>query len=201
MLYREIASALAIVLTFVGFYPYLWGIMRGAIKPHLFSWVIWSITTLVVFLAQLEAQGGLGAWPTGVSGAITSLVAVLAYMKRADVRIMALDWLFFWAALSSLPLWYVTSDPLWAVIVLTTVDLLGFGPTVRKAYSQADSESPLFFAVFAIRNGFSILALERYSVATVLFPAAVGVACILLILLILYRRRRMVAKKSATRLN
>jgi hypothetical protein len=196
MPYREIASALAIVLTFVGFYPYLWGILRGTIQPHVFSWVIWSVTTLVAFLAQLEAQGGLGAWPMGVSGAISGLVAVFAYLRRADVKITKGDWLFFWIALSSLPLWYITSDPLWAVIVLTTVDLLGFGPTVRKAYFQPASESLLFFAVFAIRNGFSILALERYSVATVLFPAAVGVACILVILLILYRRRRVVGKRA-----
>lgn len=114
MPYKEILSAVAISLTLVAFYPYVRGIVRGAIKPHVFSWVIWGTTTFVVFLAQLEARGGVGAWPIGVSGSITILIAILAYVKRADVAITRTDWLFFVAALTSLPLWYFTSDPVWA---------------------------------------------------------------------------------------
>ena len=183
-------SAAAIALTVVAFYPYLRGILRGTTKPHVFSWVIWGITTIVVFLAQLDARGGVGAWPIGVSGGITALIAALAYLKRADVGITRTDRLFFAAALSSLPLWYATSDPVWAVVVLTTVDLLGFGPTVRKVYADPRSESLPFFGLFAIRNGLAILALETYTVATVLFPAAVATACVLLMVLAAYRRRR-----------
>ena len=39
------------------------------------------------------------------------------------------------------------------------------------------------------QNSVVVLALESYSVATVLFPAAITVACIMLMLLIVYRRR------------
>ncbi len=193
MSYKEILSTAAIVLTFVAFYPYLRGIIQGAIKPHLFSWIIWGTTTFVVFLAQIEADAGVGAWPIGVSGSITIFIALLAYLKRADVAITKTDWLFFLAAISSLPLWYLTSDPMWAVIVLTVVDLLGFGPTVRKANADPHSESLLFFALFGTRNTIVVMALEHYSVATILFPAAIAIASILLVVLIMYRRRREVA--------
>ncbi|MDP1540208.1 MAG: hypothetical protein Q8L72_06100 [Moraxellaceae bacterium] len=196
MFYKEILSAIAIALTFIAFYPYLRGILQGTIKPHVFSWVIWGSTTFVVFLAQLKADGGVGAWPIGVSGAITILIAIAAYIKRADVAITKVDWLFFISALASLPLWYFTSNPAWAVVVLTIVDLLGFGPTVRKAYAQPYSESLPFFALFAARNSLVVMALESYSVATVLFPAAVASACVLLIGLILYRRRELAASKA-----
>ena len=72
---KEILSAVAIMLTFIGFLPYIVGIYKGSIKPHVFSWVIWGTTTFVVFLAQLEAHGGIGAWPIGVSGIITIMIA------------------------------------------------------------------------------------------------------------------------------
>ncbi|MDD2701546.1 MAG: hypothetical protein PHH36_09940 [Sideroxydans sp.] len=101
---KEFLGALAIMLTLVAFYPYLRGILQGSTKPHVFSWVIWGSTTFVVFLAQLQAGGGIGAWPIGVSGAITILIAILAYVKRADVAITRTDWLFFVAAMLSLPL-------------------------------------------------------------------------------------------------
>jgi hypothetical protein len=159
-----------------------------------FSWVIWGTTTFVVFLAQLEGHGGAGAWPIGVSGAITIFIAFLAYMKRSDIVISKTDWVFFVSALSSLPFWYFTSNPLWAVVILTAVDVLGFGPTVRKAYDFPHSESLLFFALFAVRNFIAILALENYSVTTVLFPAVVGVACVMLMVMVMYRRREQASK-------
>jgi len=187
--YKEILSAIAIALTFAAFVPYIRAILSGTTKPHVFSWVIWGSTTFVVFLAQIEGKGGVGAWPIGVSGSITIFIAFLAYIKRADITITKTDWLFFVSALSSLPLWYVTSDPLWAVVILTIVDALGFGPTVRKAYSFPHSESLLFFALFAVRNALVILALESYSVTTVLFPAVIAAACVSLMAMVTYRRR------------
>jgi len=46
-----------------------------------------------------------------------------------------------------------------------------------------------FFALFLARNLIVIIALENYSVTTVLFPAVIAAACTALILLITYRRR------------
>jgi len=193
MPYKEGLSALAIALTFAAFVPYIRTILNGTTRPHVFSWVIWGTTTFVVFLAQLEGQGGVGAWPIGVSGIVTIFIALLAYLKRADITVTKTDWLFFVAAMASLPLWYLTSDPVWAVIILTTVDALGFGPTIRKAYRLPHSESLLFFALFAARNLLVIMALEHYSVTTVLFPAVIGAACVLLMALLTWRRQALAA--------
>ena len=190
--YKELLSAIAIALTFAAFIPYVRAIIIGTKKPHVFSWIIWGLTTLAVFLAQIEEKGGVGAWPIGVSGLFTIIIAFLAYLKRTDITTTVTDWVFFVSALSSLPLWYFTSDPLWAVVLLTVVDVFGFGPTARKIYSYPHSESLLFFALFALRNMISIMALEHYSVTTVLFPAVIAVACLLLIVMAIHRKRVLV---------
>lgn len=188
MYYKELFSLSAVIITLLAFLPYIRSILNNSIKPHVFSWVIWGSTTFVVFLAQLDADAGIGAWPIGISALITMFIALLAYMKRADVSITWLDWLFFISAMLSLPLWYLTADPLWAVVILTVVDVLGFGPTLRKAYYLPHSESVLFFTLFTVRNMLVIMALENYSVTTVLFPAVIATACAMLIVLIWYRR-------------
>ncbi|MDX2422294.1 MAG: hypothetical protein QNK43_06425 [Amphritea sp.] len=182
-------SGLAMVLTFVAFVPYIRSILAGRTRPHVFSWFIWGITTVIVFFAQLEAEGGVGAWPIGLSGIITVGVAVLAFVKRGDISITRTDWGFFVVALASLPFWYLTSDPLWTVVVLSLVDLLGFGPTIRKAYAFPHEENQLFFLSFMLRNVFVILALEHYSVTTVLFPLSIAAACTCLLMTVAYRRR------------
>jgi len=186
---KEFLSASAIAITFAAFYPYIRSIRRGEAKPHVFSWVIWGLTTVIVFLAQLAARGGIGAWPIGVSGFITCYIAVLAWRMRADTLITRLDWAFLITSLTALPLWFFTADPLWAVVILTAVDVLGFGPTLRRAYARPHDENAIFYSIFGLRNLLAILALEHYSLATVLFPAAVGIACVLLALLLVVRRR------------
>lgn len=180
-------SSAAIILTFVAFVPYIVSIVRGQTKPHVFSWVIWGLTTAVVFFAQLQGGAGVGAWPVGVSGAITLGIATLAYRQRADVSVNRLDWFFLLTALTALPLWYVTSDPLWAVVILTFVDTMGFGPTLRKVYQAPDSEPWLFLVIYVVRCVLVLLALEHYSVTTALFPATVGMGCIVMLTVMFVR--------------
>ena len=134
----------------------------------------------------------MGAWPIGISGLITLYVAYLAYIKQSDDSITRIDWLFLIAAISALPFWYLTDNPLWAVVILTTTDLLGFGPTFRKSYHSPFSEKLTFFSLITIRNFISILALESYSLTTVLFPAASGGIGLLFILMVLYLRHKLV---------
>lgn len=187
-LYKEIYASIAIGLTFVAFIPYIISILKGKVKPHVFSWAIWSITTLTIFSAQWSEGAGAGAWSTGVSGSVTVLIAILALIKHADITITNSDWLFFLLALVSLPLWYITSDPLWTVVILTAIDVLAFAPTVRKTYYMPYSEPLIFFAIFAVRDLLVIMALEHYSVTTVLFPATITTSCILIIIMMLIRR-------------
>ena len=193
---KPMLGALAIALTFIGTAPYVYSTLRGATRPHVFSWVAWALTTTVVFFAQLQGRGGIGAWPTGVSALLTAFIAVLAWLKRGDVAISRSDGVCFLASLSSLPLWYLTSDPLWAIVILTTVDVLGFGPTIRKAYHAPRSEPPVFYAIFALRNLTAILALEHHSLTTVLFPAVLGLVCLFILGLLMWRRAALVPAQT-----
>ncbi len=188
-MYKDILSAVAIALTFIAFFPYIRSIKQGTTKPHVFSWIIWGSTTFIVFLAQLSDKGGVGAWPIGFSGIISIYVAVLAYKKQSDSSITRTDLILFIIAMSSLPLWNLTSDPLWAVIILTFVDIIGFGPTFRKTYVNPFEEQLSFFVLMTLRNMISILALENYSFTTILFPGMMAIVCLIFIAMVFYRRR------------
>lgn len=185
---KTLISGLAIGVTFIAFLPYIQSIFSGRTKPHVFSWVIWGSTTFIVFLAQIEAGGGAGAWPVGISALVTLYIAFLAYRRKSDISITRIDWVFFSAAMASIPVWYFTSDPTWAVILLTGIDVAGFGPTIRKAFSHPYDEELRFYALFALRNLLVVIALERHNLATVLFPAVIAVVCLAFIGMIIYRR-------------
>ncbi len=185
---------LATAITIVAFIPYIQSILIGKTKPHVFSWLIWGLATVIVFFAQLADGAGAGAWSIGVSGAVTLYIAWLAYRRCSGSAITNLDWLFFIFALASLPLWYITDNPFWAVIILTTVDTLGFGPTFRNAYHHPYQEQLLLYVLMTIRNLIAIAALEYYSWTTVLFPAFISFTCIVFIAMVAARRRLMKTK-------
>ena len=181
---------IAVAITWIAFLPYIRSIQHGETKPHVFSWVIWGLSTFIVFLGQVADGGGAGAWAIGVSGIITTYVAWLAYQKKADIQIASTDWIFLALALSALPLWYIHDDPLWTVVILTGIDALGFGSTFRKSYHKPFDEQLGFYVLMTTRNAISIAALAHYSVTTVIFPALTGFLSLLFILMLLVRRKQ-----------
>jgi len=185
---KDLLAAIAIVLTFFMYVPYIRSIHQGRTKPHAFSWIIWTIGTLVVFLAQLVSHGGAGAWPMGVSEVFTAYVAALAFLNRTDTSITRTDWAFLAIAVAALPCWWLTSDPLLTVVLLTGIELAGFGPTYRSASNRPHEERIGFFLLGAVRNVLAVAALEHYSLTTVLFPSAKVLVTIILVAVVWYRR-------------
>ena len=190
-------SIIATVISMLALLPYIASTLRGRIRPHVMSWTIWGITTSIVFFAQREGGAGVGAWPIGFSAAVAFFIAAIAYTKRSDIRIASTDWLFFLAALAAIPLWWVTNSPLSAVLLVTAIDVLGFGPTLRKSYAQPYSESLLFFYLIVLRNVLVLFALESYSATTTLFPLAIGSMALVVITVVTWRRRQMALESSS----
>jgi hypothetical protein len=56
-------------------------------------------------------------------------------------------------------------------------------------FAHPCDEEMVFYALFALRNMLVVIALERYTLATTLFPAMTGTVCLLFVSLIVYRRR------------
>lgn len=185
---KPLLSALATLLTVLAYLPYIRSIYSGHTRPHVFTWVIWSLATGIAFVAVLQAGGGAGAWPIGFSCGVSLFVAGRAWANRGDISITNFDWILFVAALAAIPLWLGANDPLWAVVVITIIELLGFGPTMRKTWLQPFSESMSFLVLMVMRNAFVIAALERYTTATLLFPVAMAGACLALIAIMAWRR-------------
>jgi hypothetical protein len=181
-------ACIAAVLTLIGFIPYIISILRGHIHPHLYSWLIWAIATVVVGAAQWAGGGGVGAWVTLFSGALTCGIVLITWLRFDASQIKPVDALFLMVAACALPAWYFTDNPLVAVIMLTLVDIAGFGPTFRKSYNAPFGENLTLFYLVCVRNLVAAAALEHYSLTTLLFPVVIALANGVFIGLIHWRR-------------
>ena len=127
----------------------------------------------------------------GGVGLCDSLYCMSGLLEASGYQYKKIGLAVFSAALVSIPVWYFTSDPVWAVVILTAVDVMGFGPTIRKVYSLPYSESLVFFLIFAARDALVIAALENYTVTTMLFPASIVISCLAVSMIVMVRRKQL----------
>ena len=65
-------------MTVAAHIPYLLTTLKGTNKPHIFTWVIWSLLTFIAFAAQVAGGAGPGAWVTGATGIICVIITAAA---------------------------------------------------------------------------------------------------------------------------
>ncbi len=189
MEYKIILGGAALIFGLFQYVPYLIDVVRGKTKPHAFSWFAWSLPTAVVFAAQLNDGGGAGVWVTGLTAFMCTVIFVLSLFKgERDIR--PLDWVSLVVSGVGIVLWLYTNNPLWAVILTTAVDLIGFVPTIRKSLVHPLEETRSTYAMGGIKWVLSVGALSNYSAITLIYPVGMIVANFGFVLFLFYLSRR-----------
>jgi len=173
---QDLYGGIAVLLGIIGYAFYARGIIQGKVKPHAFTWFVWGIITSVGFAAQVVGGGGAGAWVTGSTALACFVFALVGLGSSSRIYIARSDWFFFIGALVTIPVWYVTGDPLWSVVIITIIDPIAFAPTIRKAYHHPETENVWLYVLSGVKFIFGILALASFSWTTALYPASLVLA-------------------------
>ncbi|KVN51067.1 hypothetical protein [Burkholderia stagnalis] len=168
--------------------PYGLAIFRRAVRPHLFTWLIWSVVTAIAAAGQWAAGAGPSAWCTAAIAA-TCFLTFVASIFRGERGWTLSDWVFLGAALSAIPVWVLTKDPTASICLVTLIELAGLGPTVRKTFRDPWSESLVYFALCVVKYALAVLALRTWSVAVAFYPIVNIAASVGVCMLMIVRRR------------
>lgn len=191
---KEILGASAVGIALYSYIPYLRDIFRGKTKPHAFSWLVWGVLTGIGFFAQVQDGGGPGAWATGFTAIICLAVFILAFY-RGEKNITKSDWFFLTTAFIVMIFWLLTDDALTAVILVTIINTVGFVPTFRKAFFKPFEETSITYALSSFKFFIAILALENFTVITVLYPASSVLTNGLFVVFLMIRRSQLSSQK------
>ena len=185
----EILGAIAVIVGIAQYGLYSWKIYKGEVKPHAFTWLIWAILTTIGAVAQFVEGAGPGAWVTAFTAFMSYAYIVVGFGASSRAYIARVDWYFFFATLAAIPLWLITDNPLWSVILITIIDAVAYAPMFRKAYYNPETESALAQGLAGSKFIFGILAIQSFSVVTVLYPASLILMNGAFALMLLWRRR------------
>jgi hypothetical protein len=164
---KIILVVIASLLAIVGNIHYLRDVIKGRVKPHPYTWFIWTIVSCVVFFGQVAKGAGIGAIPTAFAEVFTVIIFVysLKYGFKNPPRI---DKYFLALALLGLIPWFITKDPTISVIIVVLIDLVAFVPTLHKTYFHSQSETPILYGSNVLRHSLIISTLGAYNIATML---------------------------------
>ncbi|HLD92337.1 MAG TPA: hypothetical protein VI795_02975 [Patescibacteria group bacterium] len=189
--FKNILGIVATILVFFGYIPYIRDIVKGKTKPHVYSWFLWGFLTLIAFALQLSDKAGSGAFVTLAAAIMCFVVIIFGFIYKSKVKIVKSDTIFLIFAIISLGLWLIAKQPVLSVILTVIIDLLGFAPTIRKSWNNPFSETLTFYYLNSIRFGLAIIALQKYSLLTALYPITWLMANILFALMLIIRRKKL----------
>lgn len=164
-----------IIATIIGtasFFPYLRDVFKKKTQPHTYTWLIWTILQVTGVLAMYNSGAGIGALTLGVGAFFCGYIFILS-LKYGSKNITMFDTLCLIGALAATGVYFFLHDAVLAVILITVIDLVGFLPTMRKAYSEPYSETLSMYALFFVSSGFNLVAIGVYSITTTLYPATI----------------------------
>ena len=196
MEYKIIIGYIAVLIEIISYLFYFVGIWKGKTKPHAFTWLVWGVLNVVAFAAVLVAGGETGAWILGVNALACLTISSIGFYQR-HVEYDVYDWLALAGALIGIYLWWLTSNPFYAVLLVCISDGVGSVPIFRKAYRSPFEENVPAFAIGILYYPLAIVALESLTVTTWLYPAFVIILDGALVFLVLARRRKSISSLRA----
>ena len=179
---------LATALSIIGYIPYIRDLRKGKTKPHIFSWIIWTMMTAIFFFAQVSDGAGIGALTSGVT-TILCLYVIAVSLKLSDKSIKPIDYLSFGISLIALAIWYFVKTPVYSVILITLSDMMALVPTVRKSFMKPYSETLSTYSISGLKHFINLFSLERITFVSSFYTIYLVLANIFLVTFLVLRRR------------
>jgi hypothetical protein len=160
-------AIIASLLAFVGNIPYLIDVIKQKVKPHPYTWFVWTIVSCIVFFGQLARGAGVGAIPTAAAEIFTVIIFLFS-LRYGFKHVTRTDTIFLIIALLGIIPWIITKDPTVSVIIAVSIDFIGFMPTLRKTWQHPETEMPLLYSMNVLRHILMLFSLQAYNIATML---------------------------------
>jgi hypothetical protein len=179
---------------------YLRATVRGQAKPNPLSWLLWGVTALIAFFAEISAGVGIAAIVTLALATSPLMVFVAAMFKNPrSLTFDRLNLLCGLLAVTGIVIWRITSQPEIAIIVAILADIASSFPTIFKTIRRPKTEYAPTYAISALSMIVMLLTVRNWSFVAVAFPTYVLVINFFMVGLITVSRRALKRRQTLAR--
>lgn len=189
---KEIISLVAVILTFIAYIPYYRDILRGKTHPHIYTWSLWGLLTVLLVIFQIKGGAGSATWVTAAAG-ILCIGVVFLSLKNGKKDITTSDTVIALLSLAAIGFWLIADQPVVSVILVIIADMLAFIPTIRKSWHRPYNETLSLYVTNALRFFLALAAVETYTFLSSAWIIAWAVGNALFSMMLVIRRRQVKA--------
>ncbi len=187
---KQIISSIAVILTFAAYVPYYRDILKGKTKPHIYSWSLWGLLTVLLVILQIRGGAGPAIWVTASAGLLCFGVVFLS-LKNGNKNITTSDTITAILSLVAIGFWLIADQPVLSIILVIIADGLAFIPTVRKSWLDPHSETLSLYITNALRFFLALAAVERYTFLSTSWIVFWAIGNAMFSLMLIQRRRQL----------
>lgn len=187
---KEILSFVAVVLTFAAYVPYYRDILKGKTHPHVYSWSLWGLLTILIVALQIKGGAGPATFVTAAAGLLCLGVVILS-LKSGKKDITVSDTVTAILSLIAIGFWLIADQPVVSIILVVAADMLAFWPTVRKSWHKPHSETLSLYITNTIRFTMALLAVKNYTILSSLWLVAWVLGNALFSIMLIARRAQL----------
>ncbi len=166
---QQLFGWLSAILSIIMVIPYIHDILKQRAKPERASWLIWTVLGSIAFFSQWAKGATDSLWLTAGQTLGTVIVFLLSLkygvggLTKRDTRALI-------AACVGLALWYLTSEPLLALIFVIIIDCIGVYLTLLKIYHDPNSETRTMWLISGTSGIFGALAVGSFNPILLAYP-------------------------------
>lgn len=187
---KQIIGITAVFLTFAAYIPYYRDVLRKKTHPHLYSWALWGLLSILIVALQIKGDAGPATLVTAAAGLLCFGIVILS-IRNGKKDITIFDSAIACLGLVAIGFWLIVHQPLISAILVIMADLLAFAPTVRKSWYKPHSETLSLYITNTFRFALAVLAVRSYSILSVAWPAIWVVINALFSVMLVVRRSQL----------
>lgn len=170
--------------------PYIKAIIKGLVQPNKITWLLWSVSPMIAFLASVLSTGfHLSQITVFVAGFLPLIVFGATFVnKNAHWKIRRFDLLCGVVSVVTLVIWYFTQNTNLVIVLSILSDGMASLPTVVKAYKHPETEIIAPYASGIFSSGMGFFALSEINFANIAFPLYLMLSNIILTIILISKK-------------
>jgi hypothetical protein len=201
--WQAIIGIFAGILASITFIPYIITTLQKKTRPNQATWCIWAVVG-VILCASYYSSGSINAIWVPASYAVGQVIIAILALKYGGGAWSRFDRLCMVGAGISLILWWQLKSPAIALAINIGIDIFGALPTLKKVYSEPETENCLAWSITLAASLCNLFAIDQWSFSNCAFPfysLCINTTMVLLILRPTIQKRFSITKQFTPRLS
>ena len=177
------------IINLLASYVYIKDTLQGKTKPNRVTWFLWSLAPFIATAAAITEGVSWAVLPVFMSGCCPFLILLASFVNKGSYwKLSKFDYSCGIVSLLAIALWWLSKEPVVAMIFAIMGDALAGIPTIKKAWVFPETESRITYIMSLIAVSTSFFAVKSGSFLEIAFPIYL-VLMISTVIFVLYRKK------------